>query len=801
MVMTFKNKKLALLLLSAVLAGSLALPAASAASAESRKAAANPSESVSTEKPDSAAEEQDGAQGEVSVQDAKMTKSKAEELVRKYVSIPKEYKLVSSRMSTEKLSNGVRHMWYLEFNKTVNGKHQGSISTSINAVTGQLYGFSTYTNNPSAKPVYPLKVDREAAEKLAEKFIADLAPDYGSHAKLHDTYGVPLLPPLSGEVYHQFLFERVVNGIAFPSNHIRITIDSEGHLTNYSLQWDDTIEFPAPGRTLTSQEAEAAVKKAAQPQLTYILPYRQDGGKLEPVLSYELAPFAIDAATGEKLSDNYYSRAEKLSDKPLSDKPLGTKPKAAPLTEEQAIQKVREAFGLPEGIELTGSSLNERENEQGQSVRSWSLNWELKTNGKSSGYMYANVDGNTGVIESFNRYYYDEKQQSSQLTLEQAVATAEAAVKKQLPWLADSLYLNTADHEEYKQAKPEDIYSYYFTFRHKVNGALAEYDRIRVSVNARTGEIENYYSSILPYDYPAELPKVIGGEAAVAKWLDYYSIQLNYRLSEDYWWNGGPLPIEKYKLMLASGEIAQEDVDYRAKVELVYRLAAMELDESVFLDAATGEWRNRESGAATALEKPTASDIAGHWAEEPLKLMVAYKALDLKEGEVRPSQKITRGELIKMLVLARSEGRFYGYAMAAGDSGSAVKEMAFRDVAADSDLFAYVQSALQQNLIDIGDGSFEPDAHVTRDEMAELIVRALGYNTLANHDHIFRSDFKDSASIENKGQAAIAVGLNIMSLTDGKFLPGKEVTRAEAAIAFYRYLQKRAELQEAPLRM
>ena len=49
-------------------------------------------------------------------------------------------------------------------------------------------------------------------------------------------------------------------------------------------------------------------------------------------------------------------------------------------------------------------------------------------------------------------------------------------------------------------------------------------------------------------------------------------------------------------------------------------------------------------------------------------------------------------------------------------------------------------------------------------------------------------------------QAAIVVGLGIMSLTRGNFVPDREVTRAEAATAFYRFLTVRAELKEAPLR-
>ena len=48
------------------------------------------------------------------------------------------------------------------------------------------------------------------------------------------------------------------------------------------------------------------------------------------------------------------------------------------------------------------------------------------------------------------------------------------------------------------------------------------------------------------------------------------------------------------------------------------------------------------------------------------------------------------------------------------------------------------------------------------------------------------------------GDAAIVVGLNIMSLNDGYFAPQEEVTKAQAASAFYRFLQKRSELQEKP---
>jgi hypothetical protein len=463
---------------------------------------------------------------------------------------------------------------------------------------------------------------------------------------------------------------------------------------------------------------------------------------------------------------------------------------------------VKKAFGLPENAELQGTNYNEYTSESGEASTRWDLSWSLLKDGKEVGYIHANVNGSTGAVLSYYGYTYEnEVQTGSLISLDTAVQKAVDTVKQQLPWLTDELYLVKPDPERYEGKKPEEIGSYSISFRHKIHGADVDYDRVYVSVNALTGKVENFDASIAEFKYPVKAPTTIETLEAVDRYLDYYDIVLTYRVFQEYWMGGNPIPLDKYNLMMASGEIVEGKVEERAKVELVYLLQSKPQYESVFLDAESGDWRSRETGSITTLEVPVATDAAGHWAEESLGLMVAYKALDLEDGKVRPNALITRGELIKMLVLARSGGGYYGEDGGFLVGAQSTENASFADVKADSDYFVYVESALDQNLIDLGDGSFNPDETVTRDEMAELIVRALGYNTLADYDHIFKANFKDAADIDNKGQAAIVVGLKIMSLTDGKYLPDKAVTRAEASIAFYRYLQKRAELQEAPLRM
>ncbi|MCM3628022.1 S-layer homology domain-containing protein [Paenibacillus glycanilyticus] len=729
--------------------------------------------------------------------DVKVSKEKAESLARQVVSIPKEYALQGASLSADTLAGGKRSVWGLDFVYKVNGKTKGSIYVRLNADNGQLLDYSTYLDNPSAKPTYPLKVEREEAQKIAYSFLSGVAPTYKDQVKFNPEYGAQQLPPLTGEVRHTLRFDRIVNDIPYVDNYIELDVDSEGHVLRYSLQWDDTIKFPKVDAKLTADEAKKKLIEQAKPELRYLIPYNAQG-PAKPILSYDMGAFAIDAVTGKEVQSGYIN-PNLVSDKPVSDKPLGDAPAAVNLTEEQAKQAVLAAFPLPSNAVFSGSSYYENTDEStGSAVANWRLDWELKNGKETAGSASATINSRTGMISSFYSYQNNPNISARPaLSYDQAEAKAIDSVKKQLPWVADELYVVKRDQSQYDPDKVQYIDSYYFNFVHKINGATADYDNVSVTIDANTGVVRSYDASINPYKYPETAPKVITPAQAIEKWMTYYRTELTYYLTQNFVYQGQPIPAEKYKVLLAAGEIQPSDVQSNTDAQLIYRLVPRQLDESIFLDAQSGGWKNRETGDVTQLEKPKAVDIDGHWAERQLELMVAYKALDVKDGKVRPNQIVTRGELIKMLVLAMNSGRS---PILYGASEDAAASTSFRDVGAKNQYYVYVESALQQNLIDIGDGSFNPDGKVDREEMAELIVRALGYNSLANYENLFNINFKDAGKMEKKGQAAIVVGLKIMTLSGGSFQPDKQVSRADASVAFFRFLQTRAELQEAPLR-
>ncbi|WP_201002496.1 S-layer homology domain-containing protein [Paenibacillus glycanilyticus] len=780
------RKKLAVLATAVMLTSSL--PAAAFAESADKPAASAVSVSGDAAGSDGSA---------VAPVNAKVTKEKAESLARQMVSVPKEYVLQGASLSSDTLAGGKRSVWGLDFVYKVNGKNKGSIYVRLNADTGQLLDYSTYLDNPSAKPTYPLKVEREAAQKIAYSFLSEVAPTYKDQVKFNPEYGAQQLPPLTGEVRHTLRFDRVVNDIPYVDNYIELDVDSEGHVLRYTLQWDDTIQFPKADAKLTADEAKKKLIEQAKPELRYIIPNNPEGPS-KPVLSYDMGAFAIDAVTGKEVQSGYID-PNQVSGTPIADKPLGEAPGAVNLTEEQAKQVVLSAFSIPSNAVYAGASYYENTDDgAGATVASWRLEWELKNGKDTVGSASALINSRTGFINSF--YSYQNNQNASAkpaLSYDQAESKAIETVKKQLPWATDELYVVKRDKSQYDPDKVSYIDTYYFSFVHKINGATVDYDNVNVSIDSNTGAVRSYDASIHPYKYPETAPKVITPAQAIEKWMTYYRTELTYYLTQNYVYQGQPIPVEKYKTLLAAGVIQPSDVESNANAQLIYRLVPRQLDESIFLDAESGSWRSRDTGEVTQLEKPKATDIDGHWAQRQLELMVAYKALDVKDGKVRPNEIVTRGELIKMLVLAMNSGRPPVLYEGSADSTASAS---FADVGTKNQYYAYVESALQQNLIDIGDGSFNPDGKVDREEMAELIVRALGYNSLANYDDLFNISFKDADKMEKKGQAAIVVGLKIMTLSGGNFQPAKQVSRAEASVAFFRFLQTRAELQEAPLR-
>lgn len=740
--------------------------------------------------------------------EAKITKTKAIELVKSYVDIPSEYILQNISFNFNNYGNG-SSLWNLQYGKKTADNYYGSINVSIDSDSGKLINYYYNDNNPANKPAYPPKVSLKAAKEKANELLKKLNPDELDHLRYNDNFEKSFKAPLNGNVRYPIQFDRMENNISFPDNYVVLTLDGNGKLVSYDRSWSTMITFANASKAITVEQATYAFKANSSVSLSYISPWDVKGKKpVKPLLGYSLISNTVDALSGEFI--NQYGSTIAPNTTPLTEKPLADKPAGdLNLTKEQAIKAAASYIQLPTEAVLQNASYQESVASEayltsdalvdskrilpsggGTGISAWNLSWQVPAEkGKESIYISAGINSKTGELLN---YYRNQNKPIpidastpvpviTKISLDKAKATAIDFIKKVAPQYSNELALDEQNLANLTEELMKTTSAINLNFRRVVQGILTENESINVGIETETGEINNFWSNLSTLEYPTAKPVVLTEAAAMDKLLSQFTITLIYSIPFD---NNTVNPS-----ITATAVETQEAKPY-------YILTAKYPDQSVFLDATNGGWRKRDTGESTTLEKAVVTDIEGHWGQSEIQLMIDYNALDVKAGKILPDQAITRGEMIKMLVIAMNGG--------SGLIGVQYNNHAssFKDVSKDSAYFPYIESAVDANIIDPASSStFNPDGTISRDEMAQLIVRALGYDKLAEYSDLFKLELKDAARIKHKGQVAIVVALGILTATDGSFMPTQDVTRAQAAIAFSRYLQKRSVLEDVPISM
>lgn len=143
-------------------------------------------------------------------------------------------------------------------------------------------------------------------------------------------------------------------------------------------------------------------------------------------------------------------------------------------------------------------------------------------------------------------------------------------------------------------------------------------------------------------------------------------------------------------------------------------------------------------------------------------------------GQFSPDASITRAQFV--MILARMSG----------DSLSGYTSSAFSDVSAGDWYFAAAQWANKNGIAAGSDGKFDPDAGITREQMAAMLYRCAKYVgvDVSNVEGMSVREFSDYESISSWALEPIQWAINnkIVSGTgDGSFAPQQSATRAQAS--------------------
>ena len=173
------------------------------------------------------------------------------------------------------------------------------------------------------------------------------------------------------------------------------------------------------------------------------------------------------------------------------------------------------------------------------------------------------------------------------------------------------------------------------------------------------------------------------------------------------------------------------------------------------------------------------SDVpASSWAADAIGRCVE---LGFFQGET--ATRFGMGHEMKRSAFAVVLCRFFGWETAAPTQAT------YRDVPVDTWYAGAVEAAYAHGALTAQTDSFRPDDPITREELAVMLVRALGYGTIAGLVQDLPMPFEDVTT--NVGYITMAYDLGLVSGTSATtFSPDKTATREQVAVILMRLYDK-----------
>jgi N-acetylmuramoyl-L-alanine amidase len=229
---------------------------------------------------------------------------------------------------------------------------------------------------------------------------------------------------------------------------------------------------------------------------------------------------------------------------------------------------------------------------------------------------------------------------------------------------------------------------------------------------------------------------------------------------------------------------------------------ALKLGVYVF-DASTNQWdyvggsTNLQAGTvsvgtgylstyAVLADDQTFADIQGYWAQTDIEIMVAHHVVNGESAtSFDPAGSVTRAQFAAMV------------ARALGLTIPAAAATSFTDVPAGAWYAGTVAAAAGAGIVKgYPDGSFRPDAPITRQEMAVMIDRAMAAanqptTVLPQQVAALLAPYADAGQVADWAKPALAADVEqhiINGMTPTTLAPAATTTRAQAAVMLRRLL-------------
>ncbi|PAF28852.1 hypothetical protein CHI14_25525 [Paenibacillus sp. 7516] len=716
---------------------------------------------------------------------AKISSKQASENILKLFPMLKKATITSSQFDPNNQFPPLEYKtWDIGFQIT-EGNHSMGFGASVHAGTGEVLSVHLPSDLLDKQlSGSEAKLTKDEVEEQAVAFLYKAIPGLkeGAYASLGDLYQPAGQQSLFGRTEYQFAYQLKHDGLLSEAERVYISVDQSGLVTGYS-RMTTAAEYPSSKPAVSAEKARQQFEDQFDVELAYIsknrlsskqgqqyyLGYTPKDSSMVPLEANTLERF--DAMTGKVITEDTVQQ-----DKPLKGSVAAFVPaKGQRLNAQQAESLVKKSFDIPQGYKLDYSQLN-KGSYWSPNNQVWSLSWSNRNANMSYMFMRdisAQVDATTGQIYSYSLYQRmgpdtaqekpDEKNEGKSVTRTQAEKLAINSVIALVPDATEQFKLSSV-------LEVEDART--FIFQRYFNGIAVKDDLVQVQV-LNDGTISEFYANLAatPEQLPASKEPAISYEEAKAAYLEEFKLVLAY---SRYGGHG-----------TSSGQVTPSGIN----------LAYMPTrdDQSIYgsyevLDANTGEWTSLYNTSSTAAQAAP-SDIAGHVAEEAILNMTQHSVLVPDEqGRVFPDRVITRGDWFNYLARAVNPNLDIYYTVNGDDK-------LFADITPDSPYYQAVRTLIDQRWLAGADPevSLNPQDEMTREELAVLLVRILRYEKLAGF-YTMPSDLPnlvDANSITNKGAVSLSMKLGLLPSIEGRFMPARKVTVAEAS----QVLERLAKLQ------
>ena len=649
----------------------------------------------------------------------------------------------------------VRHDLY--FSKTINGKRvYGNVGFIGNELEIEYFSYQPPTITDA---LFPAKVSKEEAKKIAENFIKKFldGKDYQLETDALQYYPQQIL---TEPIRYSFIYTRTQNEVPIADQRVEVSVLGNGEVVNFykiSPQLK-SVTFSDVTKIIDKEVILKKVKENLAVDLNYQINYNYPTGDRSVELIYR--PTAkltgIEAISEKWMTTNGY--AEELSKNTKID-PIAANPfpvKQGSITVEDA-KKIAERFLAIDSdkLKLKIESIQEIENYNGQAVINvhYTYNYANGSSGSS-----IEINKNTGEIIQ----YYDMKDyilrdigeapKKDKMIPEQEALTK--AVNYLKEWTPSYLHNYAMPIEE--PYYDERVGTYQFIFPRIMNGIIVAGDQISVGINV-DGSLNSLYVNYQEIDNWPSSEEVISEQKAKAILEEALDVKLSYM----------------------NHVRAEQENHY----DLIYTPVFND-DPFSYINATTGEWNNMFSNKDSIT-------VTHPWAEEELNYLINAKVMEVKDVKnFTGDSAITKGEALK--VILNSLTYFYH-----GNSyyGQESTNQTFENIDPQHPLYDEIERAVGMGIIKADRPTFDADAPITREELSVWMIRVLGLERAAKDNSIYKLGFSDADQIqtENTGYVAMASSMGLIKAEQNHFSPTREVTYAELAVSTIRLAHAIAE--------